>query len=153
MRIRLFAAAFSVFYLASSAWCASEQGVTIRSESLVIEEKTGDIQFEGKVQVRMAEVVMGCDTLKVHTDEADPSRILRGEASGNIVLTRGNDRLEAGMAEFDLKSGMVELTGAPRLMREKTTIEAERIVYSLDEGTASFMGPVKALFGVEGDRP
>ncbi len=96
---------------------------------------------------------MGCDSLKVQTDEADPSRILRGEASGNIVLTRGGDRIEAGKAVFNLKSGTVELTGVPRLMREKTTIEAERIVYSLNEGTASFIGPVKALFGVEGDGP
>ncbi len=132
--------------LATAAWAAVDKDVTVRSNSLQIQEKTGDIRFEGEVEVRMADVVLICDLLTVYADEVDPSRILSGEASGNVVMTRGNDKVESQQAVFDLDAGNVEFIGAPRLTREGTTIEAEKIVYSVEEGTASFSGPVKALF-------
>ena len=140
-----------IICLSPAAWAASSKGVTVRSNSLQIQGKTGDILFEGEVEVRMAEVVLNCDLLTVHADAADPSKILSGEASGSVVMKRGNDTVEAQKAVFDLEAGNVELTGVPRLTREETTIEAEKIVYSIAEGTASFSGPVRALFKAPGD--
>jgi lipopolysaccharide export system protein LptA len=99
----------------------------------------------------MAEVVLTCDILIVHADETDASKILSGETSGNVVMIRGNDRVEAREAVFDLETGKVELTGTPRLTRGETTIEGEKIVYLIEEGTASFFGPVRALFKAPGD--
>jgi lipopolysaccharide export system protein LptA len=145
------AAAVLILCLAATVWAAPDNGVTVRSNGLQIQEKTGDIRFEGEVEVLMADIVMSCDLLTVHADDADASRILSGEASGNVVMTRGPDRVEAQFAVFDLETGIVELTGVPRLTREETTIEAEKIVYSITEGTASFSGPVKALFKAPGD--
>jgi len=140
-----------VICLATAAWAASDKGVTIRSDSLQMQEKTGDIRFEGEVEVRMDEIVLTCDLLTVHADEEDPSKILSGEAFGNVVMTRGSDRVEAQEAVFDLEAGDVQLTGVPRLTRGETTIEAEKIIYSIDEGTVSFSGPVRALFKTLGD--
>ena len=135
-----------VICFASAAWAAPDKGVTIRSNSLQIQEKKGDIRFEGDVEVRMDMIVLSCDLLTVHADDADPSRIVSGMATGNVIMTRGSDRVEAREAMFDLEAGKVELTGVPRLTREETTIQAEKIVYSIEEGTASFQGPVRALF-------
>lgn len=151
MRSLGYMAAVLIMCLATAGWAASDKGVTVRSNSLQINEKTGDIRFEGEVEVRMAEVVLRCDLLIVHADDADPSKIFSGEASGNVVMIRGNDRVEAQEAVFDLKAGNVELTGAPRLIREEATIEAEKILYSIEKGTAFFSGPVRALFKVPGD--
>jgi len=145
-----FTVAVLIVCLSTVAWAASDD-VTVRSNSLQIQEKTGDIRFEGEVEARMAEVVLKCDFLTVHTDEADTSRILSGEASGNVVMIRGTDRVEAQEAVFDLDAGNVELTGAPRLIREETTIEAEKIIYSIEDGTALFFGPVRAFFKGRGD--
>ena len=151
MRSPGYTAAVLIMCLATSAWAASDKGVTVRSNSLQIQEKTGEIRFKGEVEVRMDEVVLGCDLLTVYTDDADPSQILSGEASGNVVMTRGQDRVEAQKAVFDLEAKSVQFTGVPRLTREETTIEAEKIVYSIEEGTASFSGPVRALFKTPGD--
>jgi len=137
--------------LAVPAWAAPETGVTIHSNTLQIQEKKGDIRFEGEVEVHMEGIVMSCDLLTVHADSADPSRILSGEATGNVILTKGSDTVQAREAVFNLEAGKVELTGSPRLTREETTIEAERIVYSIDEGKASFAGPVRALFKTSAD--
>lgn len=151
MRSPGYTAAVLIMCLTTAAWAAPDKGVTVRSNSLQIQEKTGDIRFEGEVEVRMAEVVLTCDILTVHADETDASQILSGETSGNVVMTRGNDRIEAREAVFDLEAGKVELTGTPRLTRGETTIEGEKIVYWIKEGTASFSGPVRALFKAPGD--
>jgi lipopolysaccharide transport protein LptA len=130
---------------------AAPRNVDVRSTSLQIQEKTGEIRFEGSVEVRMSGVVLTCDLLTVKADPADPSKIVSGRASGNVVLTREGDRVTADEAVFDLETETVELSGVPRLIREDTTIEAEGIVYSLAEGTTSFKGPVRALFRGGGD--
>ena len=125
--------------------------MSISSSSLLLQERQGDIRFEGNVEVRMSDIVLTCDLLTVRSDTADPSKILSGKATGNIVLTKGVDRVEATEAVFDLEKGQVVLSGVPRLTREDTTIEAERIIYSIDDGTASFQGPVRALFKSPGE--
>jgi len=140
-----------IICLAGAAWAAPDKGVTVRSNSLQVQEKTGDIRFEGEVEVHLDDMIMSCDLLTVHADSTDSSKILSGEASGNVVVTKGLDRVEAQLGVFDLKGGSVVLTGTPRLTRDDTTIEAEKIVYSIEDGTASFSGPVRALFKVPGD--
>jgi len=151
LRSLVSAAAILIMCLAPTAWAASARDVTVRSNSLQMQEKTGDVRFEGEVEVRMDEVVLNCDLLTVHADTTDPSNILSGVATGSVVMTRGSDTVNAQKAVFDLETGNVELTGAPRLTREETTIEAEKIVYSITKGTASFSGPVRALFKAPGN--
>jgi len=151
MRSLFFTAVALIMCAATAGLAASDNGVTVRSNSLQINEITGDIRFEGAVEVRMALAVLNCDLLVVHADSMDSSKILSGEAFGNVVMTRGTDRLEAQEAVFDLEAGNAQFTGAPRLTREETTIEAEKIVYSIEDGTASFVGSVRAIFKAPGD--
>ena len=143
--------ALLVMGLAAAGRTAEKESVTVRSDSLQIQEKTGNIRFQGGVEARMGDMMLSCDLLVVHTDEADPSRIISGEGSGNVVMIRGSDRVESQEAVFDLEAGNVELSGEPRLIREKTTIQADRIIYSIDKGTVSFHGPVRALFKAQED--
>ena len=140
-----------IMCLSSISWAASDRSVSISSSSLQLQEKQGDIRFEGNVEVRMSDIVLNCDLLTIRSDTAEPSKILSGKASGNVVLTKGADRVEATEADFDLEKGQVVLSGVPRLSREETIIEAEKIIYSIEEGTASFQGPVRALFKSPGE--
>jgi lipopolysaccharide export system protein LptA len=139
--------------LTSPAWAVQDDGIAISSDRLQIQEGTNTIRFEGSVEVVLPEGLLSCDLLIVRADVSNPSRIKSGEATGNVVLTRGSDRVEAQKALFDLEAGNVELTGSPRLIREETTIQAETIIYSMDQGTATFSGPVKAIFRKSGDKP
>jgi lipopolysaccharide export system protein LptA len=131
--------------LAFNAHAAGE-AVQINSDNLRIEERSGTVHFEGNVQVQLSEGVLSCDLLIVMTSKEDSSVVRKAEATGNVVLQRGQDRVQAGKAIFDLEKGNVELTGDPFLTRADSTITARSIAYSLDDGTASFEGPVKAVF-------
>lgn len=142
-----------VLFLPSTAPAAPKMNVTISSDGLQIQESTGDIRFEGNVEVELTDGVLRCDLLVVKTKGKDPSQIRSGEATGNVVLTRGSDRVEAQKAFFDLEAGKVKFSGLPRLIREKTTIQAETIIYSMDQGAVSFSGSVKALFEGSDGKP
>jgi lipopolysaccharide transport protein LptA len=132
----------------STGWAQLEKGDEIRilSDSLRITDQTGVIQFEGSVRVLLTETTLTCDSLTVRTSVEDPSQVLSGRAVGNVVVERGQERVEAGEANFDIEKGTVELTGSPFLIKGRTTIQADRIIYLLDEGTADFQGPVRAVF-------
>lgn len=153
MKYRVSLIAGLALCVALAAWVHADENVTIRSDSLEMKEDTGEIRFAGGVEVRLAEAFFTCDLLTVKTGENNPAGIRSGTASGSIVLVRGADRVEAQKATFDLGAGKVELTGAPRLVREDTVIEAEKIVYTLEKGTASFEGPVRALFKAPEESP
>ena len=151
MRPLWYAAITGTIILISAVGAVAQNNVDVRSNSLEIQETTGEIRFEGEVEVHMDGFVMTCDLLTVKTDTRDPSKIISGRASGKVTLTKDGDRVTAREAVFNLEAGEVELTGVPKLIREDTTIEAEGIVYSLSEGKASFTGPVRALFKGSGD--
>ncbi|UCG39170.1 MAG: hypothetical protein JSV00_02745 [bacterium] len=124
--------------------------ISILSETLIMQDRTGDVIFEGKVRVSLPDADVSCDRLTVRTSREDLSRVLSGTATGHVVLTREMDRVEADEAHFDLIENTVELTGSPRLSREGTSVEAERIIYRLEKGTATFFGPVRAVFVTPG---
>jgi lipopolysaccharide transport protein LptA len=151
---RLIVGAMILTMFSSPGWTqtAGEGDVVkIFSDSLQIMDRTGQVQFEGNVRAELSETILSCDKLFVRTSERDPSKVTSGMASGNVVMVRGQERIEAQEARFDLESATVDLTGSPRLLKGKTTILAERIVYMLDEGTAVFHGPVSAVFVAEGE--
>jgi lipopolysaccharide transport protein LptA len=130
-----------------------DEGIRILSDSLKIRDQTGVVQFEGNVLVKISGASMTCDQLTVHTSKEDASKVLSGTAIGRVVVVmeREEDRVEAEEARFDLETATVELVGSPRLFRGKTTIQAERIVYLLEEGTATFHGSVRAVFTAAGE--
>jgi len=139
--------------LTSPVWSGADDSgeVRILSDSLKMMDQTGVIQFEGSVRIQLKEATLTCDRLTVRTDESDPSRVVSGVAAGNVLMVRGEERVEAGEARFDLVKGTVDLTGSPSLLKGRTTIQAERIIYSLEQGTAEFLGPVRAVFLAEGE--
>ena len=151
MRVSLSRGLLVFLFLATVAWNRPALGLTVKSDTLQIQEQTGEVRFEGRVQVLLTEATLTCDLLVVQTETGDSSRVRSGRATGSVVMVRGSDRIEAQEAFFDLITGSVELKGSPSLYREGTAIEAERIVYSLEKGSAQFFGPVRALFQGPGE--
>ncbi|NOY87407.1 MAG: hypothetical protein GXP52_08915 [Deltaproteobacteria bacterium] len=122
---------------------AAGQELKIQSDSLKIDETKSEVRFEGNVFVKFQTAELTCNSLVVVT--TDSSRVKRGTAKGNVVLTRMGDKAEAQKAEFDLTSGKVILTGSPRLLRGRDRINAVRISYDVNTGVAVFDGPVDAV--------
>lgn len=127
------------------------KGIRIQSESMRVMDQSGEIRFQGKVRVDLEGTRMECDRLDLQASEGDPPEVYRGTATGNVLIVRGQDRVIADEARFDLREGTVELRGSPRLERGDATITARTILYRLQEGTADFQGQVEAEFEIPGD--
>jgi lipopolysaccharide export system protein LptA len=130
--------------LIPGAAAESEQELTVRSDSMTIEELKGEIRFEGNVILNYQEATLNCDTLVLLTEDPSPSGVKRGVAVGNVVITHMEDRAQADRAEFNVASGEVVLTGSPKLTREMNIINASKITYFMNSGVANFEGPVEA---------
>jgi len=131
-------------FLLPGAAVSSEQELTVRSDSMTIEELKGEIRFEGNVILNYQEAVLSCDKLVLLTEDPSPSGVKTGVAEGNVVITHLGDRAQADHARFDVASGEVVLTGSPQLTREANIINASKITYFMNSGIANFEGPVEA---------
>jgi lipopolysaccharide export system protein LptA len=120
--------------LSPGVTASSEKEITVRSDSMRIEELKGEIQFMGNVVLTYQEAVLTCNTLVLLTENKSPSGVQRGIAEGNVVITHLEDRAEADRAEFDV----------PKLIRDRNIISATKITYFLGSGIANFEGPVEA---------
>ncbi len=125
---------------------AAEEPLAITADSLVIEQGGAVIRFEGKVTVKRGDLSLACARLVLRTADGDPARVRTGEGEGGVVLTRAGDRAESERITFDLEAGRAVFIGTPRLFRGKDIVRSTEIVYLLNDGKATFRGPVEALF-------
>ena len=119
--------------------------IEVRSDSMTMNEKTGEIRFEGQVKVTASEGELTCDRLTLLPVEGAVGQVRYGRAEGNVVVTRQGDALRADRAEVDVPAGRIELSGSPTLSRGPSRIRAVRITYTLADRAAVFAGPVEAV--------
>ena len=61
-------------------------------------------------------------------------------AEGDVVITRGTQRLSAQKATYNEKTGIVEVAGGVRLEAEGDLLEAEKAVFDLNKETGTITG-------------
>ncbi len=123
----------------------AQDDLRIQSESMVIDESSGNIKFHGNVTLRKDSITISCDDLTLFSSESEPDSIARVIALGNVVFMMEDDSIHSERAEFDLENSRVVLTGKTLFKRGTERISANRIIYNLDTGTASFSGSVDAV--------
>ncbi len=123
----------------------AQDDLKIQSESMVIDESSGNIKFHGNVTLRKDSITISCDDLTLFSSETEPDSITRVIALGNVVFMMEDDSIHSERAEFDLENSRVVLTGKTQFKRGTESISANRIVYDLDTGIASFTGSVDAV--------
>jgi len=138
----VFCVAVVLFFHGSSL---AQGDLKIQSDSMVIDESSGNIKFHGNVTLRKDSITISSDDLTLFSSESEPDSIARVIALGNVILKNEDDSIYSERAEFDLENSRVVLTGKTLFKRGTESISATRIVYSLDTGIASFTGSVDAV--------
>ncbi|MFV1956298.1 MAG: LptA/OstA family protein [bacterium] len=133
----------AVFFIHGSS--LAQDDLKIQSESMTIDESSGNIKFRGNVTLRKDSITISSDALTLFSSEPEPDSIARVVALGNVVLKKEDDSIYSERAEFDLENSRVVLTGKTRFERGTESISASRIIYNLDTGIASFTGSVDAV--------
>jgi lipopolysaccharide transport protein LptA len=122
--------------LPGAAQSAAEAGAG--TNSTVITSKRLDFDypkrvavFEGDVVVVDAQVRIEADTITAVFDAANAPETIT--ATGNVRIIQTDRVAVCARAVYSMKSGLLVLTGKPRISRGNDLLEGSRIVFKRDE--------------------
>jgi len=119
--------------LARFALTAGRGPVTISSESLEFEYRTGVLTYRGKVEVKQGDVVLRSDLLRLTLNLEDLSHPREIVAEGNVRISKGERVATGGRAVFDQGAQTITLSKAAVLRDGPNEVSGERVVVYLEE--------------------
>lgn len=143
---RILFVALALLLLPSPLFGASP--IDITSDSMVVERGQGLVTFKGNVVARKDDLLIKAEELRVfYGKERDIERIV---ALGKVRIEKGDTTAWSEKAEFFNKEDKLVLTGDPKVVEGKNSVEGERITLFLKEGRSIVEGGekrrVRAIF-------
>ncbi|QCQ23074.1 lipopolysaccharide transport periplasmic protein LptA [Desulfoglaeba alkanexedens] len=128
----------------------------VASDRMVVDQRSNTIRFEGHVVVKQDDLVITGKRLTVYAKEgADLAEnqmmeeVERIEVEGEVTITREDKVARAEKAVFFQKEQKIMLSGNPRLMQGKNTVQGRLITLYLEEERSVVEGtsdqPVQAV--------
>lgn len=124
----------------------SSQSVEVTSDSLSIDQTTGQATFIGNVIVVQGDMRMAADQVQVIYSDVDGSREVNELlATGGVLITRGVDAAEGSEAVYAVGSSMLTMTGNVLVTQGSSTIAGERMVVDMSTGNGTMGGRVRTI--------
>lgn len=156
MRI-IFAALLSTLVLALPALAQTAIGfggvthdssapIEVTSDSLSVDQATGNAVFSGNVIVIQGDMRMAAEEVSVSYGAQDAAQqIDQVVATGGVLLTRGQDAAEGNRAEYSVGSGSMVLIGDVLVTQGRTAISGDRLSIDLNTGNGTVEGRVRTV--------
>ena len=122
--------------------------VEVTADSLAVNQKNSTAVFTGNVLIGQGEMRLAAPRVLVVYLE-DQSGIERMEATGGVTLVSGDDAAEATAADYNIRTGLIELHGDVLLVQGPNAITAQRMFVDTKAGTARMSGQVKTVLQPE----
>ena len=119
--------------------------VEITAQQLSVDQKSGKATFSGNVLIGQGQMRLAADRVTVTYAQGDQRRISALHAEGNVTLVSGEDAAEARVADYDVESGNVILTGDVLLTQSGNVLAGEKVTVDLETGTANASGRVRSV--------
>ncbi|MFN3936799.1 MAG: lipopolysaccharide transport periplasmic protein LptA [Gemmobacter sp.] len=119
--------------------------VEVTSDSLEVDNATGQAVFLGNVVVAQGELRLAAPRVEVDYGTAGEG-IRAVRASGGVTLATAAEAAEAQEARYDVTSGALVMSGSVLLTQGGATIAGERLVADLTAGTGRMEGRVRTVF-------
>jgi lipopolysaccharide export system protein LptA len=129
-----------------------KQPVEVTANALSVDQKTGRATFSGNVLIGQGAMRLSADSVTVTYAQGGQNRISALHAEGNVTLVSGEDAAEARVADYDVESGNVVLTGDVLLTQAGNVLSGERVTVNLATGTANASGRVRSVLQPESKR-
>ena len=128
---------------------ASSDDIEVSADSLAIDQKTGQAEFEGNVDIGRGDLRLSADKVTI-IYLSDNSGIERFRASGNVMLVAGPDAAEADEADYDLSGQRLVMSGNVLLAQGALAVSADKMNIDLETGAAQMTGRVKTILAPDG---
>jgi lipopolysaccharide export system protein LptA len=121
------------------------QPVEVRSDSLQVDNTTGETTFSGNAVLGQGDMRLAAQTIKVVYAPGDNARIRRLEASGGVTLVTAQEAAEAASAVYDIDAGTVRMNGSVILTQGPNVLSGDRLTVNLRNGQGSLEGRVRTI--------
>lgn len=139
------AVAAEVAATAEKAWTLGSEPLQVDSDSLEARGPEGLVIFLGNVVARQADFTLHADRVEVRLD-TEARDILGVEAAGSVRVQK-EDMVAAGEhGSYDVATGVVVLTGEPKVWRDRNVIAGTRITLYLGENRSIVEGARAVLY-------
>lgn len=118
--------------------------VEVTADQLAVSQTDGTAVFTGNVVIGQGTMRLSAEKVLV-VYRADGDAIERLQATGGVILVSEQDAAEANQADYDIKEGVIVMTGNVLLTQGTAALSAERMTVDIDAGTAHMSGRVKTV--------
>ena len=138
--IGLALAGAGVAYAAGLASHDSTAPVNYAADRIELQDKANRVLLIGNVEISQNDLrLRAARTVVAYTNDGG-IHIQRIDASGGVVITRGNERAQGDVANYDFNRRIITLVGNVALRRGGDVSNGGRLVIDLQSGLSSFVG-------------
>ena len=124
----------------------ARQPIEVTSDSLSVDQATGNAIFAGNVIVIQGDLRMAAAEVSVFYGDQDGSQqVDQVIATGGVLLTRGADAAEGNRAEYSVGTAAMLLTGDVLVTQGRTAISGDRLSIDLNTGNGTVEGRVRTV--------
>jgi lipopolysaccharide export system protein LptA len=114
--------------------------VDFSADRIEVQDRADRVVVSGNVQVTQANLTLTAQRLTVAYHDANGVEIDRLDASGGVVVTRGNERASGSVAIYDLNRKLITMLGGVQLTQGTNRLAGSRLVIDLASGRSTVDG-------------
>lgn len=118
--------------------------IEVTADSLSVDQDTGTAIFIGNVIISQGDLRLTAGRVEV-VYGAENSEIARLIASEGVTFVTADEAAEAQLADYDITTGLLTLTGEVLLTQGASAISAGRMIINVADGTATMDGRVRTV--------
>ena len=130
----------------------ANQPVEVTSDSLSIDQATGEAVFAGNVVLVQGDLRMSAGRIEVAYADIDGSRQVQSvSATGGVLVTRGADAAEGEEAIYAVDTSLLTMTGEVLVTQGANAIAGDRLIVDMATGNGTVEGRVRTVLDTGSD--
>lgn len=118
----------------------TSQPVNFDADRIELQDRQKRVVLTGDVIIRQGDLRLTAARTTISYDDRGELTIQRLDATGNVVVSRGNERASGAAGIYDFNRSVIILTGGVALNRGADSLEGGRLVIDLNSGLSSVDG-------------
>jgi lipopolysaccharide export system protein LptA len=118
----------------------SDQPVNYAADRIELQDKQKRVVLSGNVDIKQGDLHLTAARTTVAYTSDDGLKIQRIDATGGVVVTRGNERASGAAGVYDFNRRVIVLAGGVALRRGTDTLNGGRLTIDLKSGLSTVDG-------------
>nr|WP_246447738.1 LptA/OstA family protein [Novosphingobium flavum] len=118
----------------------SNAPVNYEADRIELQDKQKRVILSGSVNISQGDLKMNAARTTVAYTDGGAVKIQRIDATGGVVVARGNETARGDVAIYDFNRRLITMVGAVSLHRGADTLNGGRLVIDLASGVSSVDG-------------